>query len=98
MHFTGVSATIRKLVIFADSSAWCSRLRYHAPRFEETAQALTGIRPQVIFKVQLPVFRERDKPRRPLSDQAVRSLESAARSVDDEALATALRRLAGRDA
>jgi len=96
-HFTGVSANVRKLVIFADSSAWCTRFRYRAPQFEAVAQDLTGIRPQMEFKVQLPMFRQAPAARQALSAEAVRCLESAARSIDDEALARALRRLAGHD-
>jgi hypothetical protein len=97
-HFTGVNANIGKVIVFADSPAWCTRFRYRAPQFMVALEGLTELRPRMEFKVQLPVFRQTPVARAVLSGEAVKCLESAARSINDEALARALRRLAGHDA
>lgn len=96
----GVSVDANRLVIFADSSAWCTRLRYRTARFEAVAeQQMRRAVPRIQFKVQPPVYRPREAPCRPLSENAVKALESAARSISDEPLAAALHRLAAsRDA
>lgn len=95
-HFSGVSGDSRRLVIFADSPAWATRLRYQAPAIEEAALRHLGARPRLAFRV-IP-----DSPmpgdaavRSPwLSERVVSALEASARTVGDEELAEALRRLA----
>lgn len=96
-HFLGVSANAAELVIFADSPAWCMRLRYRAPEFEAAAQALLGRVPRLVFRSQPPRFAPAEAPRRrTLSERAVQTLLASARTVGDPTLAAALRRLAGR--
>ncbi|MGH8273190.1 MAG: DciA family protein [Gammaproteobacteria bacterium] len=108
-HVAGVSADKGKLVIFADSSAWCTRLRYRTGKLEAAAAALLGRRQQISFRVQLPQFRRRESPRRELSTRVRATLAAAARSIEaggtegiedegNRALATALRRLADSEA
>lgn len=107
-HLAGISAEGGKLVIFADSPAWCTRLRYRAGELEAAAAPLLGRRLQIGFRVQPPQFRRRETPRRGLSPQACATIGAAARSIeaggtdgrdneDNRALAAALRRLADGD-
>jgi hypothetical protein len=95
-HFMGVSGNAQRLIIFADSPAWATRLRYQAPALEDTATPYLGSRPTLIFRVlpnALPFTP--DVPRSPwLPERVVATLEASARTVGDEELAAALRRLA----
>lgn len=93
-HLVGVHTGANRLVIFTDTSAWCTRLRYRIAQFEAVAENQMGALPHIQFKVQPPIYQQREAPYRPLSESAVQALESAARTIDDEPLAAALRRLA----
>ncbi len=101
-HVVGVSLHGNRLTVFADSPAWCMRLRYRAPELEATVQSLLGQRPQIRFRVQPPAFTREPAPRRALPESAVAALDAAARSIEkggaeNGPLAAALRRLAGHD-
>lgn len=94
-HLLGVSATGPRLVVFADSSAWATRLRYRAPALETAAQAHIGATPQLVFRT-LPARVSHPAPARvALSPRARATLASAARTISDPELAAALLRLAG---
>lgn len=95
-HFVGVSGNSQRLVIFADSPAWATRLRYQAPDIEDAAMRHLGSRPSLVFRVLASSQSStRETPRSPwLPEQVVATLEASARTVGDEALAAALRRLA----
>lgn len=96
-HLTGVSVTAHRVVVFTDSPAWSTRLRYHAAEFEAVIEEHLGRgAPRIHFRVQPPTFRANRVTRRSLPAKAVQALESTARCVSDERLAAALRRLAGR--
>jgi len=96
-HLVGVSGTSQRLVIFADTPAWATRLRYQAPDLEAAALGYLGMRPALAFRVMpedVPLPRS-ELPRSPwLSERVVATLEASARTVNDEELAEALRRLA----
>ncbi len=95
-HFCGVSGHSRRLVIFADSPAWATRLRYQAPAIEDAALRHFGARPSLAFRV-MPDSPMPDQVigRSPwLSEGVISTLEASARTVGDEELAEALRRLA----
>ena len=95
-HLAGVSGDRARLVVYADSAAWATRLRYQAPVLEKAAADLLGARPRLVFR-NVPK-RERGQPAesdaRGLTDAARATLESAARTIGDEELAAAIRRLA----
>lgn len=95
-HFSGVSGDARRLVVFADSPAWATRLRYQAPDLEAAAVRHLGHRPRLEFRVLTDAPQPfAETPRSPwLSQRVVETLEASARTVDDEELAEALRRLA----
>jgi len=95
-HLVGVSGTSQRLVIFADTSGWATRLRYQAPDLEAAALDHLGTRPTLVFRVMpdAPPLHSAT-PRSPwLSERVVATLEASARTVEDEELAEALRRLA----
>lgn len=94
-HLVGVCGNERRLVVFADSPAWATRLRYRSPELEAAAAKLRGTRPSLVFRVTVEYGVETPPPRSPwLSERVVDTLESSARTVEDEELAAALRRLA----
>lgn len=94
-HFVGVSGSKRRLVIFADSPAWATRLRYCSPDLETAAARHVGVRPNLVFRVAVEHGVPLPPPRSPwLPERVVNTLESSARTVKDEGLAAALRRLA----
>ena len=93
-HLVGVSTGCECVTVFADSATWCTRLRYCAPMLEAVAKTSSGQRPRLEFRVMPPAFRSPPSRRSPLSPDAVATLRSAARTVQDPALADALRRLA----
>ncbi|MGH8272295.1 MAG: DciA family protein [Gammaproteobacteria bacterium] len=96
-HFVGVSAHANELVIFTDSPAWCTRLRYRSPQLEAAVQSLYERTPRLVFRTQPPQFRSTaPPPRQPLSERAAATLNASARTIADAPLAAALRRLAGR--
>lgn len=90
------------LTILCDSAAWATRLRYHGPALRDrlaasgtpVSEVRVAVRPpQQRLVPPLPAPRA---PRPPLAADAARSLRAAAGAVDDDGLAAALRRLAGR--
>ena len=94
-HLVGVSDDGRRLAVFADSPAWATRLRYRAPELEAAAVRWRGTRPRLAFKVaQHSGAAERRSHSPWLSEHVVNTLEASARTVEDEGLAEALRRLA----
>lgn len=96
-HFMGVSGNPERLAIFADSPAGAMRLRYQAPALEQAAASHLGSRPALAFRVLTnpPSSLRATPPRSPwLPERVVNTLEASARTVGDEALAAALRRLA----
>lgn len=96
-HFVGVSANASELVIFTDSPAWCTRLRYRSPQLEAAVEKLLERPRRLVFRTQPMPFRAAEAPRRPpLSERAVATLNASARTIADQPLAAALRRLAGR--
>lgn len=96
-HLAGVSGEGARLVIFADSAAWATRLRYRAPQFERALREQLGLCPQLIFRVLPESERVAPPSRAGLPARARAALESAARTIRDPDLAGALRRLAHRD-
>jgi hypothetical protein len=96
-HIVGINADKNKLVIFADSSAWCTRLRYRAPEIEAAAERLLRTCPQVTFRVQPRPFHEIEPAGRALSSHARATIAAGSRTISDPELAAALRRLAGED-
>lgn len=96
-HLMGVSGNSQRLVVFADTSGWATRLRYQTPVLEAAALDYLGTRPALVFRVMpedVPTLRS-DTPRSPwFSERVVATLEASARTVKDEDLAEALRRLA----
>lgn len=96
-HLMGVSGNSQRLVIFADTSGWATRLRYQTPVLEAAALDYLGTRPALAFRVMpedAPTLRS-DTPRSPwFSERVVATLEASARTVKDKELAEALRRLA----
>lgn len=94
-HLVGVAGNRDRLVIFADSPAWATRLRYRAPDLEAAAVQFRGTRPSLVFKVGTRHGVAEQPPLSPwLPERVVNTLESSARTVKDEGLAAALRRLA----
>jgi len=94
-HLVGVAGNSKRLVIFADSAAWATRLRYRATDLEAVAVQYRGTRPHLVFKVGMPHGVAEQPHRSPwLPERVVNTLESSARTVKDEGLAAALRRLA----
>ena len=94
-HLVGVAGNDRRLVVFADSPAWATRLRYRAPDLEAAAIRYRGTRPHLVFKVGERHGVAEQPHRSPwLPERVVNTLESSARTVKDEGLAAALRRLA----
>ncbi|MGH7688564.1 MAG: hypothetical protein ACREN3_03090 [Gemmatimonadaceae bacterium] len=95
VHLVGVStAAPGRLILFSDSAAWCTRLRYHAPMLEAAALPFLGLRPRLEFRTLPAVFQSAPSQRLPLSARATATLRSAARTIKDPALAAALKRLA----
>lgn len=94
-HLIGVAGSDKKLVVFADSPAWATRLRYRAPDLEAAAIQCRGTRPHLVFRVGARHGVAEQPHRSPwLPEHVVNTLESSARTVKDEGLAAALRRLA----
>lgn len=94
-HLVGVAGNNRRLVIFADSPAWATRLRYRAPDLEAAAMQHCGTRPRLVFRVGVRHGVVEQPHRSPwLPERVVNTLESSARTIKDEGLAAALRRLA----
>lgn len=93
-HLVGVSWDGARLVVFTDSGAWATRLRYKTPQLEKAAQAHTGRDVRLSFRILPGSGAPRVAPRRPLSPAVCSVLESAARTIRDSELAGALRRLA----
>ncbi|MGH8126808.1 MAG: DciA family protein [Gammaproteobacteria bacterium] len=95
-HFMGVSGNSERLVIFADSATWATRLRYQAPDLEEAATRHLGSRPALVFRVLTDLSPSAPATLRSpwLPERVVATLEASARTVGDDELAAALRRLA----
>ena len=94
-HLVGVAGNDRRLVVFADSPAWATRLRYRSPDLEDAAMRHRGTRPHLVFRVGTRHGVAEQPHRSPwLPERVVNTLESSARTVKDEGLAAALRRLA----
>ncbi|HEX5313389.1 MAG TPA: DciA family protein [Gammaproteobacteria bacterium] len=93
-HLAGVSLQADRLLVFADSTAWCTRLRYRASILETAVEPLLGLRPQLEFRTLPPVLPAARRQRCELSPVAAESLRAAARGVSEPALARALERLA----
>lgn len=93
-HLAGVSLSSERLTVYADSPAWCTRLRFRAPAIEDTAERHIGRRLRLVFRTQPGTFRNPVPSQTPVSPRAASVLRSAARSINDPALAAALRRLA----
>lgn len=87
------------LILYADSPAWAARLRFLAPQLvkqlgEKGAVKSATIRVKVLPTAAHPQPTRRRQPR--LSEDTRRLIEQTARGIDDEKLASALRRLARR--
>ncbi|HWP94809.1 MAG TPA: DciA family protein [Gammaproteobacteria bacterium] len=99
-HLTGAVLAAGELVLLTDSAAWATRMRFHDALIRSVVRARHGVDvTRVTVRVQLsePPAAPRPAFSRPqLGVEARRSLENAAASVTDPALAAALRRLARR--
>ena len=82
------------LVLYANSPAWATRLRYVGALIQQTVAAHGGPkRPKLSVRVTTPPAQERTAPGKSLSGNAGEILKAAAQGTDDERLASALRRL-----
>ncbi|HEB98439.1 MAG TPA: DUF721 domain-containing protein [Thiotrichales bacterium] len=86
------------LIIYADSPAWAARLRFLAPQLVKQLRETGAVKPATIQIRVLPGTERPQPPRRQasLSEDSRRLIEQTARGIDDEKLASALRRLARR--
>lgn len=91
----------RTLVVCADSAAWASKLRFHAPTLVTQLRELPELRD--IAQVRIKVAPPRppggmtSRERRPMMSVAgANIIEGCAQAVDDVALKEALQRLASR--
>jgi hypothetical protein len=98
-HCAAVAVSGNRLVVFADSPAWGSRIRFLAPRI---IQALSGgptaARTVKVRILPAPEPRPRRKARAParLAATDARVLEQMAEGISDPDLRAALKRLAAR--
>ena len=85
------------LVLYANSPAWATRLRYVGALIRQTVAANGGpASHKIVVRVAAPEPLERHPPRRELSVEAAAALDAAARSTTEPRLAAALRRLSRR--
>lgn len=101
-HVLACAVRDRTLVVFTDTGAWGSQLRFIQPAILDALEQVTGHRlQQVRFKVQQadsdPATRAPDRSAtqdREISDRSRAVIESAAAGISDPQLADSLRRLA----
>ena len=84
------------LILYVDSTAWASRLRYQAPVLLKQLQQRKGLEAlsQVEVKVLPPREDSKVTKRAELSKEASACLQGCADAIEDEELSNALRRLA----
>jgi hypothetical protein len=98
-HVRLVAVSEERVVLRADSPAWLTRLRFQLPQVRRLLREILGLQAR---RVEIGVMRRLYTPQRverhalAISPQGRRTLEQAADASDDEALASALRRLASR--
>jgi hypothetical protein len=82
------------LTLITDSPVWSSRLRFFAPALEQQLGPRNGRICACRVRVQPSAAAPTRVSRQKLSDQVVQHLIEAASGIEDDRLATALRRLA----
>ena len=86
------------LILYTDSTAWATRLRYQTPALLKQLQQRKGL--ETLSRVDLRVLPEQEKTvinhQASLSKEASSYLSACAESVEDQGLSSALRRLAAR--
>ncbi len=84
------------LIIYIDSTAWATRLRYQTPALLQELQQRRGL--EGLKQIELRVVPKQNKTlsaqQAKLSHEASSCLTACAESVEDEGLSNALRRLA----
>ena len=84
------------LILFTDSTAWATRLRYHVPSLLNALQQQKPL--QELRKIELRVLplekKEITHQKANLSSEAASCITACAEGIDDEGLSQALQRLA----
>ncbi len=84
------------LILYADSTAWATRLRYQAPALLAQLQQQKGL--EGLQKIELRVLPEQTQEstnqKASLSNEAASCITACANGIEDEKLSNALRRLA----
>jgi hypothetical protein len=97
LHLRATSWDRGRLVLFADSPVWASRLRFASPALLRVLSGVRDIRVRVLpasGSEPDPCISSAHRPR--LSATTAQTIRRAAAGVDDPALRTALSRLADR--
>lgn len=86
------------LIVYVDSTAWASRLRYQAPALLKQLQQRKGLATlqQIDFKVLPRQEKESRKIAAKMSSEASSCLSACAEAVSDDKLRSALQQLASR--
>lgn len=97
-HCLAVTLRDARLTVFADSSAWSTRLRYHIPIVQEKlaqdhGPSISEIKLRVLPRSQPPI--STGHPAQRLSQQSAQVIRTTAANTDDPELRAALFRLAG---
>ena len=94
-HLAAARVKDRELVLYADASAWATRLRFLAPQLLRTVQTTEPRVRSVDVRVALPEPTDACARRaRPISKQAAAMIADAGAATTDQALSAALLRLA----
>ncbi len=86
------------LILYVDSTAWASRLRYQSPALLKQLQQRKGLATLRHIEVKVTPKQEKEKKNQAaeLSDEASSCLSACADSISDQGLREALQRLATR--
>ncbi len=96
-HCRIANARGRTIIVYVDSAAWATQLRFLSDQLAKALLGEGGGRLQVrVQPLSRPSARRRGRPPLRLSPDNARLLEETAEAVSDEALGRALRRLARR--
>jgi hypothetical protein len=92
-HLVAARVRDQELVLFADSSAWLTRIRFHAPQLTDHVPPQFGKPVRTKLRVFASTTAELRRGGHRLSPAAARTLVEAASGTSDDDLKAALKRL-----
>lgn len=92
-HLVAVRLRNHELVLYADSSAWMTRIRFQAPQLLKHVPTQFGKPLRTKLRIAPPATSELQRQARHLSPAAIQTLLEAASGTPDRDLKAALKRL-----